>query len=282
MGSSSTPHRGGYTSRGATNTRPDAIRYLATHDNSFIRYFEGHEGSVTCLAMHPGADNFISCARDNTVRIWDINTKFWTAQLNLRTPYLAAYDPSGMVFAVASSSSGSVLLYDQRSFVKPFSVFDVVEKCHAVDTHHTMQGWTKLEFSNDGKHILLGTNGKGHFLLDAFTCELKAFLRKPDAGVRRAPPGEGSVQGNPADFAPAIDTSGECCFSPDGRYVLSGSRTDVLVWDCWGVPGDKKELLPVHTFADKKESAVLAFNPRFNFFATADQHLQFWLPDPNA
>lgn len=232
--------------------------------------------------MHPGADNFISCARDNTVRLWDINTKFWTAQLNIRTPYLAAYDPSGTVFAVASSSSGSVLLYDQRNFIKPFSVSDIVEKCHSVDTHHTMQGWTKLEFSNDGKHILLGTNGKGHFLLDAFTCELKAFLRKQDTGARRAPPGEGNIRGNPADFAPAIDTSGECCFSPDGRYVLSGSKSDVLVWDVLGVPTEKKELMPAHVFPDKKESALLAFNPRFNFFATADQHLQFWLPDPHA
>lgn len=237
---------------------------------------------MTCLAMHPGADNFISCGRDNTVRLWDINTKFWTAQLNLRTPYLAAYDPSGSVFAVASSSSGSILLYDQRSFVKPFSTFDVVEQCHTVDTHTMMQGWTKLEFSNDGKHILLGTNGKGHFLLDAFTCELKAFLRKPEGGVRRAPPGEGAdLRSVPAGSSQVLDTSGDCCFTPDGRYVLSGSRKDVLVWDVLATPSEKRELQPTHVLEDKREAAVLAYNPRFNIFATADQHLEFWLPDPH-
>lgn len=270
------------TGSNANQPELDAIRYLATHDNSFIRYFEGHEGSVTCLTMHPGADNFISCGRDNTVRLWDINTKFWTAQLNLRTPYLASYDPSGQVFAVASSSSGSILLYDQRSLVKPFSVFDVVEKCHNIDTHTMMQGWTKLEFSNDGKHILLGTNGKGHYLLDAFSCELKAFLRKPDGGVRRAPPGEdGDSKSNASGPPQTLDTSGECCFSPDGRYVLSGSRKDVLVWDVLSPTSEKKELQPTYILEDKREAAVLAYNPRFNFFATADQNLEFWLPDLN-
>jgi COMPASS component SWD2 len=47
----------------------DSIRYLTTHDNSFVRYFEGHEGAVTCLAMHPGSDDFISCSKDNTIRL---------------------------------------------------------------------------------------------------------------------------------------------------------------------------------------------------------------------
>lgn len=237
---------------------------------------------MTCLTMHPGNDNFISCGRDNTVRLWDVGTKFWTAQLNLRTPYLAAWDPSGQIFAVASSSSGSILLYDHRNLIKPFSIFDVVEKCHHIDTHTMMQGWTKLEFSNDGKHILLGTNGKGHYLLDAFTCELKAFLRKPEGGVRRTPPGEGGDVKNNASGSPlALDTSGECCFSPDGRYVLSGGRKDVLLWDVLSPTSEKKELQPTHILEDKREAAILAYNPRFNFFATADQNLEFWLPDPH-
>ena len=49
----------------------DAIRYLTTHDNAFLRYFEGHEAAVTCLEMHPGSDKFISCSKDNTVRLWN-------------------------------------------------------------------------------------------------------------------------------------------------------------------------------------------------------------------
>lgn len=265
-----------------TDTDPalDAIRYLATHDNSFIRYFEGHEGDVTCLTVHPGSDNFISCSQDNTVRIWDTQTKNWQGQLNLRSPTLAAYDPSGTVFAVACPSAGSILLYDVRNFDKaPFTTIDIVEQGRRVDSQCLVKGWTKLEFSNDGKSLLLGTKGSGHFLLDAFEGTLKAYLRKPNGGTRRQAPSEvGAV----TDDSPRLDSSGDCCFAPDGRFVLSGSKKDVLVWDTRSTPGENKVLEPTWTLQDKREAAVIAFNPRYNFFATGDQELLFWLPDPHA
>lgn len=265
----------------------DAIRYLATHDNSFIRYFEGHDAAVTALAVHPGSDNFISCSQDNTVRLWDTQTKNWQGQLFLRSPYLAAYDPSGTVFAVACPSSGSVLLYDIRNYDKaPFSTIDVVEQCRGVDSQHLVKGWTKLEFSNDGKSILVGTKGRGHFLLDAFQGNLKAHLRRPAGGTHRLAAGETlpSNGAGPAATDPsAFESSGDCCFAPDGRYVLSGgSKQDVLVWDTLKQPSESKVLDPTWTLPDKREAAVLAFNPRFNFFATADQDLVLWLPDPHA
>ena len=144
-----------------------------------------------------------------------------------------------------------------------------------------MKGWTKLEFSNDGKSLLLGTKGNGHFLLDAFEGHLKAYLRKPNGGTRRLAVGEsGATNGASSDSS--LESSGDCCFTPDGRYVLSGSKKDVLVWDTMASLGDNKVLDPTHTLAEKREAAVLAFNPRYNFFATADQELLFWLPDPHA
>ncbi|KAF9875633.1 hypothetical protein CkaCkLH20_07014 [Colletotrichum karsti] len=262
------------------------IRYLATHDNSFIRYFEGHEKSVTDIAVHPGKDNFISCSQDNTVRLWDVSTKQWCGQLFLNSPYLAAYDPSGKLFAVASPSSGSVLLYDCRNYDKaPVSTFDLIEAGRHVDPQFVVKGWTKMEFSNDGKHILVGTRGSGHFLLDAFDGSLKAYLHKPEGGTRRLAAGEvpnTSYNGTPRTDPPTVESSGDCCFSVDGRYVLSGTKRDVLVWDILTPPNETKSLSPSWTLEDKREAAVLAFNPRYNFFATADQDVVFWLPDPHA
>jgi len=257
----------------------DAIRYLATHDNSFIRYFEGHEGPVTSISVHPGSDNFVSCSRDGTVRLWDVGSKNWQGLLYLNTPYLSAWDPSGQIFGIGSPSSGSILLYDHRNYKVPFSTFDVVEQCGTADATNVMQGWTKLAFSNDGKHILLGTKGYGHFLIDAFDGTLKAFLRKPEASARRPAVGEGNLS---ASDVSALETSGDCSFTPDGRYVVSGSGQNVLVWDTLGSVGEKKELDPVHVLEDKRQSALLAFNPRYNFFATADQDVVFWVPDPHA
>ncbi|KAH6841128.1 WD40-repeat-containing domain protein [Chaetomium sp. MPI-CAGE-AT-0009] len=258
----------------ASTQQNDAIRYLATHDNSFIRYFEGHEGAVTNLALHPGADNFISCSVDNTIRIWNIGTKQWTGKLFLTTPYLSAWDPSGNVFAVASPASGSILLYDYRNYEKaPFSVFDVLKAHGPADTEASFRGWTKLEFSNDGKHLLLGSRGDGHFLLDSFDGSLKAYLKKPGPSTRRLGVGE-SEGGN-------MESSGECCFAPDGRYVISGAKSDLLVWDTLMTPGSDKVLEPAHILEEKREAAVVAYNPRYNMIASADQDLMFWLPDPN-
>ena len=226
------------------------------------------------MSLHPGSDNFISCSTDNTVRIWNLGTKQWTGKLLLNTPYLSAWDPSGNVFAIASPGSGSILLYDYRNYEKaPFSVFDVLKARGPAESEAAFRSWTKLEFSNDGKHLLLGTRGDGHFLLDSFDGSLKAYLRKPGVGTSRLAAGEtdgGNAEG-----------SGECCFAPDGRYVLSGAKSDLLVWDILKGPGSNKVLDPEHVLEEKRETAVVAYNPRYNMIATADQDLMFWLPDPH-
>ncbi|KAK4141680.1 WD40-repeat-containing domain protein [Dichotomopilus funicola] len=260
----------------ASTQQNDAIRYLATHDNSFIRYFEGHEGSVTSLALHPGSDNFISCSLDDTVLIWNISTKQWVGKLFLNTPHLAAWDPSGNSFAIASPLSGYILIYDYRNYEKgPVTTIDVLSNRIPGYPDAAARGWTKLEFSNDGKHILLGSRGGGHFLLDAFDGSVKAYLKKPGGSTRRLAPGQVDAGG--------VESSGECCFAPDARYVFSGARSDLLVWDTLMAPNpDDKVLEPAHVLEEQREAAVLAHNPRFNMLASADQDLMFWLPDPNA
>jgi len=144
-----------------------------------------------------------------------------------------------------------------------------------------MTGWNKLEFSNDGKSLLLGTTGRTHFLLDAFDGHLKAHLQLDKGGSRRLAAGEhnpDNVDPNSSEFLQ--QGTGDCCFTVDGRYVISGSRKDVLVWDTLATAQDKK-LKPIHELEYKGDSAVIAFNPRYNFFATGDKELVFWVPDQN-
>lgn len=68
-----------------------------------------------------------------------------------------------------------------------------------------MPEFSKLEFSNDGKSILIGTTGGVHYILDAFGGSIKSRLIDHQAS---------SVSGL---------SSGNVCFTPDGRYVISGS-----------------------------------------------------------
>ncbi|KAI1437753.1 WD40 repeat-like protein [Xylaria sp. CBS 124048] len=269
----------------ASTKQNDAIRYLTTHDNAFIRYFEGHEAAVTNLAVHPGTDDFISCSKDGTVRLWNTGTRNATGLLHLNTPYLAAFDPSGQVFAIGSSSSGQILLYDHRNFDKcPIITFDIAKTCELYEepTGDWAYDWTKLEFSNDGKSILVGTIGGKHLLLDSFGGYVKAYLQKPESGTVRLVPGDEPVANGGGADSSNLESSGDCCFTPDGRFVIGGTKQGVVVWDTLAPLEESKILEPSHVLDDSRQAAVVAFNPRFNFFASADQEVLFWLPDPHA
>ena len=133
--------------------------------------------------------------------------------------------------------------------------------------------WTRLEFSNDGKSLLVGSNGsQGHFLLDAFEGDLRAYCVRSQHPVNlRAPPTELGIRGQ-----------GDVCFSADGRYIIGGSGgdRDAIVWDAHGqVEIETKQLKPICGLPCKSKAAVVEWNPRYNMCATADKEVVFWLPD---
>lgn len=253
----------------------------------FIRYFRAHTAPVTAIAVSPASDTFLSCALDDTVRLWSLNSPNPQGKLNLATPYLAAFDPSATVIAIASPATSSILLYDLRNYDKPpFATFDL--RPH--ETTHTpataARDWTKLEFSNDGKSLLVGTNSAGHFLLDAFSGDLKAFCaRRPGTSSGRVPPGPG------LNNRAGVPGQGDMCFSADGRYVVGGTGQDkdALVWDTHAKPtsgstaaaagGNGEVLHPMTQLPCKARAAVMEWNPRYNMMASADKEVVFWLPD---
>ncbi|KAI9840421.1 MAG: member of Set1p complex, histone methyl transferase [Sclerophora amabilis] len=257
----------------------DTIRYLSTHDNQFIRYFPGHSRPVTSLSISPGSDTFLSCSLDNTALLWALNTPSPTGKLLLHTPYLSAFDPSASVIAIASATTSSVLLYDLRNYDKaPFATFDLLktETSFAPSSVGKGQGWTSIEFSNDGKSLLVGTAGSGHYVLDAFNGELKAFCQRAKGPTGRvlAPGYDSSARG------PKVLGQGDVCFTPDGRYLIGGSGSEnAYVWDCHASPGTDRVLQPQHELECKSRAAVVAYNPRLNLFVTADREVIFWLPE---
>lgn len=251
---------------------------MTTHDSSFIRYFKGHDAPVTCLSIHPGADNFVSCSEDDTVRIWDANSQYCCGKLFLTQPYLAAFDPSAHILAVASHATQTVLLYDYRKYDQaPFSTFDLLAYAEEVlpsGMNYMEAKWTKLEFSNDGKSLLVATTF-GHFIIDAFSGKLKSYLVRGPHTNRLAPGEHAREDGH----CPKVETSGDAAFTQDGRYVLGGAGPEnVYVWDTQ-LLSESKRLDPIHTLDFKGQAAVLAVNPRYNFFATADKEVVMWAPD---
>lgn len=277
----------------ASTKGDDNIRYLSSHDNSYIRYFRGHTAPVTCLSLSPSNDNFLSASLDDTVRLWDMQSQSPQGILKLKQPTLVAYDPTATVLAVACPLAQQLLLYDVRNYDKiPFTTFDLqqIEQAHT-GAHGPLNNWSKLEFSNDGKKLLLATTGPGHFLLDAFSGKLLAYCTRPNGPTGRLAPSQYAElrerqRNKTAQGMPATG-QGDACMTPDGRYVIGGSGDHGLcVWDTAGreagEPGGRDMVLqPLHELGSKVagKAAVVGYNPRHNLLVTADKAVIFWVPD---
>jgi COMPASS component SWD2 len=102
------------------------------------------------------------------------------------------------------------MLYDLRNYDKePFSIFPLSDDTYLQNLSYPprMPEFSKLEFSNDGKSILVGTTGGVHYILDAFQGAMKGRLIDHTANT---------INGL---------SSGDVCLTPDGRYVISGIIT---------------------------------------------------------
>ncbi|KAF2111521.1 WD repeat-containing protein-like protein [Lophiotrema nucula] len=268
----------------ASTKLDDSLRFLSTHDNSYIRYFRGHTAPVTSIALCPSSDTFISCSKDDTVRLWNLQSQNYQGLLRLYGAYLATYDPSASVIAIGSPKTSSILLYDIRNYDKaPFATFDLIEHERRF-LGQSGGDWTKLEFTNDGKSLVVGTTGSGHFVLDAFSGELSHFCYRDAGSSGRLPPVD--VPQNYGDVAidgsrPALG-QGDVCVTPDGQYLLGGSGQDgLLVWDISQQPSGDNLLRPMERLPGHGKAAIVGYNPRTNLLATADRDLLLWQPDPD-
>ena len=140
-------------------TKSSELRYLSLYDNKWLRYFKGPGGhsvgsTLVDLAQSPVDDTFCSTADDGTLVIWDVRQPTAVARTvtspggvpvaaqgvqgvgggggagsGLGEGSLVAYDPSGVVFAVAKGQAGpgrdpAVHLFDARNYQSgPFSTF---------------------------------------------------------------------------------------------------------------------------------------------------------------
>lgn len=228
----------------SSNKLDDTIRHLSLTDNKFIRYFPGHTASVISLSMSPVDDTFISSSLDKTIRIWDLRSNCQGVTKPLGTA-VCSFDPDGLIFA-AGVDSELIKLYDLRAFDKgPFASFETL--------FNRVCDWTGLKFSNNGKQILISTNGGMIRVLNSFSgAMLHTFS------------GYNNSRGVPL----------EACFTPDSQFVMIGSEDGrVHVWSTESgmkvAVLDGKHPGPINT---------LQFNPRYMTFASACINLTFWLP----
>ncbi|EGW35212.1 member of Set1p complex, histone methyl transferase [Spathaspora passalidarum NRRL Y-27907] len=260
----------------STPTEPQenehAIRYLSLSNNQYLRYFKGHKRQVSSIEVNPIHDTFISSSFDGTVKLWDLKSSSPTGNIEVGQNSVVGFDPQGVVFAIgkypgAESSTGILSIYDLKSFDKgPFLQVEIP----------TLQGqlWNSIEFSNNGKHILISTDSCQHYIVDSFSGHVQAIIQLASPTPNKW-------------MSFKYPYTGCCTFSPCGKFVLAGSPKSVVhIFDisnlksAKGAPTDPVILTNSITKLNSTTGIpkILAFNPKLLTFATADTTVTLWSP----
>lgn len=191
--------------------------------------------------MSPSNDVFVSGAENDTIRMWDLRSPNCHGVIAVNGVPLLAFDPQGLVLAVALEGR-YVRLFDSKNYEKgPFAAFEVV------DPQRGQLVWNSLSFSPDGKQIMIGTKSGVIYLLDGFD----GFVRQTLTGNQNT---------SSLDLQPS--------FSTDSSYVYCGGQDGrICVWDA--ETGSIITQLEGHT----SYPLVVKSNPRFAMIASACTNL---------
>ena len=218
---------------------------LSLENGQYIRCFTGHTHDILNLSVSPIRNTFLTGATDGSIRLWDLRLPDCGGVLSVPQDHIASFDPSGLSFAVGTNSK-HVKLFDIRSYTKgPRTVFTA--------NYRGKGAWSGLKFSNDGKKILISTNGNKIHLIDAFS---------------------GILLQNFCGFINHRGATLEAAFSPDSEYVFGGSTVGNFV--IWSV--EDPEFLEILDSGEPHSSLRVHFNPKRMMFVSAGTHLAFWIP----
>ncbi|KAH7575898.1 hypothetical protein JRO89_XS02G0248700 [Xanthoceras sorbifolium] len=221
----------------------ESLRLLSLHDNKYLRYFKGHHDRVVSLSLCSGKECFISGSLDRTVLLWDQRAEKCQGLLRVQGRPATAYDEQGQVFAIAFG--GCIRMFDARKYEKgPFNVFSVGGDVSDANV---------VEFSNDGRLMLVTTMGGHIHVLDSFRGTLlSTYNVKP-------------VTSN---------STLEASFSPEGMFVVSGSGDGSV--RAWSVRSGKE----VTSWPGcENEPPLIKWAPGSLMFVTGSSELSFWIPD---
>jgi WD40 repeat protein len=213
----------------------------------------GHSDSVTSVAFSPNGRYVLTGSRDNTAILWDAATgieierfegnEFWVTSV--------AFSPDGQLI-LTGCRDGTVRLWEVANG-KEVRRFAVKSSGNAVPP-----GIDSVAFSPDGRSVLIGSDDNTAWLGDVATGkEIRRFQ-----------------VGSPTRAYPfVISMVFSAVFSPDGRYMLTGSwdRTARL-WDT--TSGKEIQRFVGHS----KEVVSVAFSPDGRFVLTGswDRTARLW------
>lgn len=108
----------------------------------------GHSKSkINCMSLHPSRDEFITCGKDKTIRIWSIRSH---EQLNIRQLHIqgtaVAYNCTGDIVAMGMIDGSVALIDTTTSLLRVYATFS-----------HSSSPISVICFSKDSKYLIVGS-----------------------------------------------------------------------------------------------------------------------------
>mmetsp|Transcript_21538 Transcript_21538/g.26489 ORF Transcript_21538/g.26489 Transcript_21538/m.26489 type:complete len:119 (+) Transcript_21538:396-752(+) len=115
--------------------------YWSLHDNNILCSFIGHSDMITHIDLNPADSTFVSCARDQTTRVWDYERK--QCKIRINKSRASCFDNTGMILACLyfkdggaagqangaagrSAATQQVHLFNTENYEeRPFSIFPI-------------------------------------------------------------------------------------------------------------------------------------------------------------
>jgi len=230
------------------------ILYWSIFENEIIKVFQGHDDTIICLEINLANDYFLSSGKDQKFKLWDLSKEddspLAVVDLsNKKSIVVGNFDPAGVLFAIAYVDShvnenpvNKIRLYDIEKYSEgSFNSWNV--ECPEI---------RMMKFSNSGTYLLLSTVENCILILDAY---------------------EGSVKRKFTSYSNESSLTIEASFTPDSKYVVSGSEDGAVV--AWSVEsGQEVARLEGHL----KPSLNVKFNPSHVLMASGCKNLILWLP----
>ncbi|KAI9719012.1 MAG: general transcription repressor [Chrysothrix sp. TS-e1954] len=251
----------------ATGAEDRCIRVWDIAAKKVVEVFNGHENDIYSLDFSRNGRWIASGSGDRTVRLWDFERRQHAMTMLIEEGVTTvALSPDGRIVA-AGSLDRSVRIWDTETGSRIESLIGQEPGMPEVPGGGHRDSVYSVAFSPTGQNLVSGSLDKCIKMWDL------SGLVPPSAPGQRPPPAPKGPSRCIRTFQGHIDFVLSVALSPDGQWVMSGSKDrGVVFWD----PRDGTAQL--HLQGHSNSVISVAPSPKGGLFATGsgDQKARIW------